>query len=199
MNAFRGRSDLDQPPRVFVALRQEELHVLHHAPQQAAESQVAGQRTVRDAGIHHGDGRAGSPRQLQQVGPEFALRQNQQLRPQRLQIGAHRERQIERNIEDVVLAESLARQLLSRVGGGRDDDAPARQLRFQFLDHARDRQHLANRDGVDPDGIDCDLIEEPVRHRAQPLAHPVRYLPWRSISSSHHGALMTSASSSRML
>src|SRR5208282_1946009 len=105
-------------------------------------------------------------------GPEFALRQHQQLRPQRLQVRADGERQIQRDIEDVVLAEALACQLLPRVGGGRDDDAPARQLRFQLLDNARDRQHFSDGDGVDPDGVYCSLVKKPVRDRAQTLAQP---------------------------
>ncbi len=87
-----------------------------------------------------------------------------------MQVRANGERQIQRNVEDIVFAEALAGQLLTCVGCGRDDDPPAVQLRFQLLDYTRDRQHFANRDRMDPDRIYRDLVEEPVRDCAETLA-----------------------------
>src|SRR5271157_5250481 len=113
MNAVSGRSNLHQAARVLLALGKEELYVLQHPPQEFPDSQIAGQRAVGDASIYHRNRCAGESSPAQEVRPEFTFRQDQQLRPQRLQVRAHRERQIERKIENVVLAEALTCQLLT--------------------------------------------------------------------------------------
>src|SRR5664279_161377 len=46
LDSLRGRSNLHQTPRVFIALRQEYIHVLHHAIEQIAKAQVARERPV---------------------------------------------------------------------------------------------------------------------------------------------------------
>ncbi len=56
VNMFSRRSHPHQAARVFLALRQEELHVLQHAAQQLVNSQIAGQGAVGDTRIHHGHG-----------------------------------------------------------------------------------------------------------------------------------------------
>ena len=177
MHAVSRSSHLDQPPCILFALRQEELHILHDSPQGFLEPQVPGQGAVGDTGIHNGDSRARQPRQVQQVRPELALGQYHQFWPQRLEVCANRERQVNRNVEHVVLAEALARQLLSCVRRGRDNDAPARQLRLQLVRHPRNCQYLADGDSMDPDRIDRDPVEQAVRDCAQTLAQACSVFP----------------------
>ena len=84
-----------QPPRILLALRQEQPHHPQHLPPNRAHPQSPRIAPIRNPSIHHRHRNPRAPALDQHPRPQFALHQHQHLRPQHLQIRPHRPRKIQ--------------------------------------------------------------------------------------------------------
>src|SRR5437660_525086 len=107
-------------------------------------------RPVGDTSVHHGNARAAAARQSQEIRPELRLCEHHQFRPQRTHIRPDRERKIHREVENILLAEPFASQILTGVRRSRDHHPPLRELTTYPPNQPTDGQYLANRDRMDP-------------------------------------------------
>ncbi len=90
-------------------------------------------------------------RQTEKVGPEFRLRDYHEFRPQSSQVGKNRKSEIHRKVEDVLFSKALAGQRLSAIRGSGEDDPMLRKAAAKLIDQTTNREHLPDRDGMDPD------------------------------------------------
>jgi hypothetical protein len=123
MDAFSGRPNFPKSASIFAGLGQEKIHVPQNPGQQMPESPVSRKRTVRDAGIDHGNPGAAGMGKSQEVWPKLGFRDNHQPRLQQAQIWPNRKSEVEREVENIVRAEASSRQLLTGVSRSRNDNS----------------------------------------------------------------------------
>ena len=150
-NALRRAADRDQALGVGLALRKNCAQPFQQRTPQAAQHFVARPGAIGDACVDHRYGNSAAKASVEQIRPELSLRQHQHARLERVEIRAHRPGQIERAIKYAVGSEAFAGQSLSGARGGGNGYEIFRQRRIERLHEARDGQHLAHADRVQPD------------------------------------------------
>lgn len=90
--------------------------------------------------------------QAEKVGPEFGFRNDDKLRAQGGEVGAHGEGEVQGKIKNIFCAEALGGELLSGVSSCRNYDAMRWKLVSQRGDDAARSHDLSDRNGVNPDG-----------------------------------------------
>jgi hypothetical protein len=140
-----------QPRFVFLGLRQEEINLRQHPPECPAKTAVVRPRSIGDARVDHSDARPAGVRQPQKIWPEFSFCQHHQLWPQGSQIWADRKPEVHREVEHVLFAKALARELLSGIGRSGDQDPVLGERPPHLLDQPAHSQHFANRHRMHPD------------------------------------------------
>src|SRR5579864_5482754 len=143
-------ADRLQPRRVLFGLCQKKVHICEHAPQSPPKALIAWPRPVGDTSVHHSHTRSAAVRDPQEIRPELRLCEHNQFRPQRAHIRPDREREIHWEVKDILLAEPLARQILTGVRRSRDHNPRLRELTSYPPNQPSDRQHLTDRDRMDP-------------------------------------------------
>jgi hypothetical protein len=104
-----------------------------------------------------------------------------------LQYPPHGVGQVQRQVEDDGLGESLAGQALTGRGGGGDGDDVRRQRVAQRMDEGLGRQHLTHRDRMNPDGpAACACLPQPLEPKAKPLGQAMAVVPTQSHADQPH-------------
>ena len=134
-----------------------------------AEASVSRPGPVGDSRVHYRNSRAGLTGTPQEVGPEFGFRKYHQLRFERPQVLIDGKTEIQREIEDILLAKSFARQLLPGNSGGRDYHAMAGKTPHKPLDQSADGKNLSYGNRMDPDDWPGILTGQSRWHPAEPF------------------------------
>src|ERR1700722_2037576 len=143
-----------------------------HAAQRPAKALITRPGAVRDAGVDHGNARSAGMREAQKVWPEFSFGKDDEFGLQRLQIRTNGKGKVQREVKNIFRAETFAGEFLTGVSGGGYDDAGGGKIAAHLLDQPADGEHLANRNGVDPDdtlGAGIGALHKPRRNAAGTL------------------------------
>ncbi len=171
-NPLRRAAQRDQALGIDLALRQHRAQPAQQRLPQPPQHVVTRPRAIGDPRVHHRDRNSAAKASVQQIRPELRLRQHQHARLERLQIRAHRPRQVERAIEHSIRSEPLPRQRLSRSRGCRNRHKVSRQRRIQRLHQPRHSQHFAHAHRMHPDQRPVSrsrASNHPLRNASQPL------------------------------
>ena len=138
--------------RRLVALHAEAIDVREHAAEERPDQPVARIRAGRDAAVDQRRLDPGALAGAQQVRPDLGLHHDEQPRLDQPQRALDDEPEVEREIEDLIDVLQLLRgDLLPGHGRRRQEDPQARVALAQLGQQRPRGQHLADRDGVDPD------------------------------------------------
>ena len=163
----RVRAEIDQTAGRLLALHAEAIDVGQHAAEERANQAVARVRPRRDAAVDDGGLHPALAAFAEQVGPDLGLHHDEEPRLHQAEGAAHDERPVERKVEHGVhdAAEAGLGDLLSRNGGRRQKEPQARVARLEIRRQRARRERLADRHGVNPDGL---LAVEIERNRQVP-------------------------------
>ena len=159
---------------VDVALCENASDLAENRTPEAAKHLVARPRTVGDACIDYCYGNLAAKAAVEQVGPEFCLREDQQYGPESIEIGTDCPGKVQRTIENPVRPEPFTGERMAGARGGRDQQSMIGKSRTQFLNQPARGQHLTHRDGMQPDrGPLAWRIAQMLWHATETLRKPL--------------------------
>jgi hypothetical protein len=163
-------AELDDAPRRFLVLHAEAVDVGEHPPDKDAREPVPRIGAGGDAAVDEDGPDPGLPAGTQHVRPDLCFHDDEEARPHQADRAVHDRAQIEGEVEHVVdVLEVGARHLLPGDGGRRQEQPQMWIARPQIGKQRARGEHLAYRDGVNPDRLLAVEIE-----RAGEVAEPLR-------------------------
>jgi len=151
-NLPRGGSDGDEAARVFRGLSEKKIVCRQYTEKESSPAEVLAKEAGRDSGVDDDNACAGLLGEAKEIRPEFGFGDHNKPRLKRGEPRTDGKRKIKREIKDVRLAEAGGDELLAGVGGGRDHSFKLGEIATQGADYLADREDLAHRDRVNPDG-----------------------------------------------
>ena len=141
---------------IALALRQNRVRLSEHGAEEPSQTPVTPDGAVGDAAVDHDQPRAGAARLAIEVGPDFGFHHHHHRRAQRAQHAPHGKAIIEWSVEDSGgdSGEFFVGQRPAGQGPATHEDRRPGTGRAQAADQFDRGNHLADRNGVQPDGAE---------------------------------------------